>query len=67
MGSYPEITGDDPGALYPPGENGLEERLRHFLDRPDERRAVGRRLRHAAARYAPGPVGAAVTAVLAEV
>jgi glycosyltransferase involved in cell wall biosynthesis len=65
IGSYPEITGDHPDALYDPGEGQLEERLTYFLEHPDRRQAVAADLQRAAARYTPAVVVRRITDVLA--
>jgi glycosyltransferase involved in cell wall biosynthesis len=64
LGSYPEITGDHPEALYDLGESQLEERLTYFLEHPDRRQAVAADLRQAAARYAPSVVVRRIADVL---
>jgi glycosyltransferase involved in cell wall biosynthesis len=67
VGSYPEITGNHPDALYDRGDRQLEERLTYFLDHPERRRAVARDLQQAAARYRPGPVVRRIADVLDKV
>jgi glycosyltransferase involved in cell wall biosynthesis len=67
VGSYPEITGDHPDALYDRGDRQLEERLTYFLDHPQRRRAVARDLQQAAARYRPEPVVRRIADVLDKV
>lgn len=52
-GAYPEVVGDTPGALYPPGETELAQRLGYFIERPRERRAVAGLLAERARAYAP--------------
>ncbi len=64
LGSYPEITGDHPDALYDLGEDQLEERLTYFLDHPDRREAVAADLQRAAARFAPSVVVRRIADVL---
>jgi len=64
IGSYPEITGEHPDALYDPGEGQLEERLTYFLEHPDRRQAVAADLQRAAARYTPAVVVRRITEVL---
>ncbi|GAA1757327.1 glycosyltransferase family 4 protein [Kocuria aegyptia] len=64
LGSYPEITGHDTEVLYPPGEEGLEERIRWFLDHPADRARAGERLRQQALRYTPEQVVGAIIAAL---
>jgi glycosyltransferase involved in cell wall biosynthesis len=56
LGSYPEITGEHPDALYDLGEGQLEERLTYFLEHPDRRQSVADDLQRAAARYTPNVV-----------
>ena len=56
IGSYPEITGNHPDALYEPGEGQLEERLSYFVEHADRRRSVGADRQRAAARYDPAVV-----------
>lgn len=67
LGSYPEITGGESAALYEPGEAGLEERVEHLLDRPDERDRIAARLADRARRYAPDVVADGVADVLCDV
>ncbi|RBY77247.1 hypothetical protein DQ238_15230 [Geodermatophilus sp. TF02-6] len=67
LGSYPEICGDHPDVLYEWGEQGLEERLRHFLAHPDHRRAVARELQRRAARYSPSAVVGQIAEQLVDV
>jgi glycosyltransferase involved in cell wall biosynthesis len=67
VGSYPEITGNHPDALYDRGDQQLEERLTYFLDHPERRRAVAHDLRQAAARYRPDPVVRRIADVLDKV
>jgi glycosyltransferase involved in cell wall biosynthesis len=64
LGSYPEITGEHPDALYDPGEGQLHERLTYFLQHPDRRQAVAGDLQRAAARYTPAVVVPRIVAVL---
>lgn len=64
LGSYPEITGHDAEVLYPLGEDALEERIRFFLDHPEERARAGQRLRQRALRYTPEHVVDAIVAAL---
>ncbi len=64
LGSYPEITGSHPDALYELGEQQLEERLTYLLDHPDERRAVAAELKLAAARHTPAVVVPRIVGVL---
>jgi hypothetical protein len=56
LGSYPEICEGHPEVLYDLGEGPLEERLRHFLEHPERRRAVAAELQRMAARYHPRAV-----------
>lgn len=63
-GSYPEITGEHPDALYDLGEDQLEERVSYFLEHPERRAAVAADLQRAAARYHPAVVGARIADVL---
>jgi glycosyltransferase involved in cell wall biosynthesis len=67
LGSYPEITGNHPDALYDRGDQQLEERLTYFLDHPEQRRAVAHDLQQAAARYRPDPVVRRIANVLDKV
>lgn len=67
VGSYPEICQNHPEVLYEPGEQGLEERLRYFLDRPDRMRVVASQLQHMAAAYRPEAVVTKIAAVLNDV
>lgn len=64
IGSYPEITGGHPDALYDPGEGQLEERLTYFLEHPALRQAVAADLQRAAARYTPAVVVRRIADVL---
>jgi glycosyltransferase involved in cell wall biosynthesis len=64
IGSYPEITGEHPDALYDPGEGQLEERLTYFLQHPALRQAVAADLQRAAARYTPAVVVRRIADVL---
>ena len=64
LGSYPEITGEHPDALYDPGEGQLHERLTYLLQHPDRRQAVAGDLQRAAARYTPAVVVPRIAAVL---
>lgn len=64
VGSYPEITGNHPEALYDRGDDQLEERLSYFLDRPGRRRAVAAELQRAARRYRPEVVVGRIVDVL---
>jgi glycosyltransferase involved in cell wall biosynthesis len=64
LGSYPEITGGHPDALYDLGEGQLEERLTWFLEHPDRRQAVAADLQRAAARYTPAVVVPRIADVL---
>jgi glycosyltransferase involved in cell wall biosynthesis len=64
LGSYPEITGDHPDALYDLGEGQLEERLAYFLDHPGQRRSVATDLQQAATRYHPAVVVGRIIDVL---
>ena len=64
LGSYGEITGHHPDVLYPLGEQALEERIRHFLDHPADRRRVAEELHHQVLRYAPARVVSAIAAPL---
>jgi hypothetical protein len=56
LGSYPEICGNHPDVLYELAEEPLEEKLRHFLDHPSERRAVAVELKRLTAPYHPQAV-----------
>jgi glycosyltransferase involved in cell wall biosynthesis len=67
VGSYPEITGNHPDALYDRGDQQLEERLTYFLDHPERRRAVAHDLQQAAARYRPDLVVRRIADVLDKV
>ncbi|SNR72095.1 glycosyltransferase [Blastococcus mobilis] len=53
VGSYPEICDGHPDVLYEPGEGPLEERLRWFLEHPEDRRAVAFDLQRLSARFHP--------------
>ena len=64
LGSYPEITEENPDVLYDLGEGQLEERLTYFLEHPDRRQAVAADLQRAAARYAPAVVVRRIADVL---
>jgi glycosyltransferase involved in cell wall biosynthesis len=64
VGSYPEIVGDHQESLYDRGDDQLEERLRHFLDHPERRRAVADELQQAAHRYRPEVVVRRIAEVL---
>ena len=64
VGSYPEIVGDRPEALYDRGDDQLEERLRYFLDHAERRRALAGELQQAAARYRPEVVVRRISEVL---
>ena len=64
VGSYPEIVGDHPEVLYDRGDDQLEERLRYFLDHPEQRRAVAGELQQAADRYRPEIVVRRISEVL---
>jgi glycosyltransferase involved in cell wall biosynthesis len=64
LGSYPEITGEHPDALYDLGEGQLEERLTYFLEHPERRQSVADDLQRAAARYTPGVVVRRIADVL---
>ncbi len=64
LGSYPEITGENPDVLYELGEGELEERLTYFLDHPERRQAVAAELQRAAARYTPDVVVRRIADVL---
>jgi glycosyltransferase involved in cell wall biosynthesis len=67
LGSYPEICQDHPDVLYEPGEEGLEERLRYFLDHPERRRVVASQLQQMAATYRPQVVVTKIAAALTDV
>src|SRR5215213_12022862 len=67
VGSYPEITGNHPDALYDRGDQQLVERLTYFLDHPERRRAVAHDLQQAAARYRPDLVVRRIADVLDKV
>ena len=67
VGSYPEITGNHPEALYDRGDDQLEERLTYFLDHPERRHAVANGLQQAAARYRPELVVRRIADVLDKV
>jgi glycosyltransferase involved in cell wall biosynthesis len=67
IGSYPEIAGNHPDALYDRGDQQLEERLTYFLDHPERRRAVADDLQQAAARYRPDLVVRRIADVLDKV
>jgi glycosyltransferase involved in cell wall biosynthesis len=64
VGSYPEIVGAHPEALYDRGDDQLEERLRYFLDHPDRRRALAGKLQQTAASYRPEVVVRRISEVL---
>lgn len=65
-GAYPEVVGDTPGALYPPGETELAQRLGYFIERSRERRAVARLLAERARAYAPVAVVDRIVKALAD-
>lgn len=67
VGSYPEICQDHPDVLYEPGEQGLEGRLRYFLDHPERRRAVAAQLQQLASAYRPQAVIPRIAAALFDV
>ena len=56
VGSYPEICGERKEILYEPGEDGLVDRLVHFLENPGERREIAEDLHDMTLRYHPEPV-----------
>jgi glycosyltransferase involved in cell wall biosynthesis len=56
VGSYPALCDSHPDVLYEPGEGPLEERLRWFLEHPEQRRAVASQLQQMAARFHPRAV-----------
>jgi glycosyltransferase involved in cell wall biosynthesis len=64
VGSYPEIVGAQPDALYDRSDDQLEERLRYFLDHPERRRALAGELQQAADRYRPEVVVRRISEVL---
>ena len=64
LGSYPEITGDHPDALYELGEEHLKERLTFFIEHPEQRRSVAADLQRAAARHTPDVVVGRIADVL---
>jgi glycosyltransferase involved in cell wall biosynthesis len=67
LGSYPEICGNHAEVLYELDEDSLEERLCHFLENPEKRRAVAAELRRCTAPYHPEVVVQKIAQALAEV
>jgi glycosyltransferase involved in cell wall biosynthesis len=67
LGSYPEICNGNPDVLYELGEGSLEERLCHFLDHPDHRRAVAAELQRMTVKYHPETVVAKIARAVLEV
>jgi hypothetical protein len=67
LGSYPEICNGHPDVLYELGEDTLEERLCHFLDHPEQRRAVAAELKGMTAKYHPEKVAAGIARTVLDV